>query len=64
MRQKAAIACICVIGCHTYDVLAAKIEQIHKQFGLSGKVSATITDNEPNFVKAFATFGISESGSA
>ena len=64
MRQKAAIACTRVIGRHTYDVLAAKIEQIHEQYGLVGKISATITDNGSNFVKAFATFGMSDSGSA
>ena len=32
-RQKAAIACICIIGRHTYDVLTAKIEEIHRNFG-------------------------------
>ena len=35
--QKAAIACVRVIGHHTYDVLAANIEEIHKKYGLSGK---------------------------
>ena len=55
-RHKAAIACTRIIGHHTYDVLAAKIENVHENFGLSGKVSTTVTDNGPNFVKAFATF--------
>ena len=64
MHQKAAIACTRVIGRHTYDVLAAKIEQIHEQYGLFGKISAIITDNGSNFVKAFATFGIPDSGAA
>ena len=49
-RQKAAIACVRVIGHHTYDVLAAGIEEIHRKYRLSGKVTATVT------VKAFATF--------
>ena len=40
----------------TYDVLAAKIKNVHKNFGPSGKVSATVTDNGSNFVRAFATF--------
>ena len=44
-RQKPAIACICVIGRHTYDVLAAKIEEVHRNFGLNGKISTTVTDN-------------------
>ena len=45
---------------HTYDVLAAKIINIHKKFGLSGKISATVTDNGSNFVKAFDTFVLSD----
>ena len=59
-RRKAAIACIRVIGRHTYDVLAAKIEEVHRNFGLIGKISATVTDNGSNFVKAFATFSVQE----
>jgi len=35
------------------DVLAAKIEQVHRAYGLNGKVTATVTDNGSNFVKAF-----------
>ena len=45
-----------MIGHHTYDVLAASIEEIHRKYRLSGKVTATVTDNGSNFVKAFATF--------
>ena len=55
-HHKAAIACTRMMGRHTYDVLATKIKSVHKSFGLSGKVSATVTDNGSNFVKAFATF--------
>ena len=42
----------------THDVLAGKIESIHRQFELCGKVTATITDNGLNFVKAFKTFSV------
>ncbi|XP_065893472.1 uncharacterized protein [Dysidea avara] len=59
-RQKAAIACICITGRHTYDILAAKIEEVHRSFGLHGKISATVTDNGSNFVKAFNTFSVQE----
>ena len=45
-----------MFGCHTYDVLAASIEEIHRKYGLSGKVTAMVTDNGSNFVKAFVTF--------
>ena len=59
-RQKAAIACIRITGCHTYDILAAKIEQVHRSFGFHGEISATVTDNGSNFVKAFNTFSVQE----
>jgi len=50
-RQKAAIVYIRMIGHHTYDVLAVKIEEVHSNFRLHGKISATVTDNGSNFVK-------------
>ena len=59
-RQKAAIACICIVGRHTYDILAAKIEEVHRSFGLHGKISATVTDNGSNFVKPFTTFSVTD----
>lgn len=59
-RQKAAIACMRIIGRHTYDVLAAKSEEVHRKFGLHGKISAMVTDNGSNFVKAFTTFAVQE----
>ena len=69
-RKKAGLACKRVMGRHTYDVIAAEIEQIHTSYGLSGKVTATVTDNGSNFVKAFQVYqeeqaapGGSDSGS-
>ena len=55
-RCKAAISCSQLTGHNTYDILVEKIESVHCQFGLNGKVTATITDNGSNFVKAFKTF--------
>ena len=55
-RRKAAIACIRVTGHHTYDALAEKIEHVHASYGLTRKVTATVTDNGSNFVKAFTVF--------
>lgn len=43
-------------GRHTYDVIAGEIEQIHTSYGLGGKVTAMVTDNGSNFVKAFQVF--------
>ena len=39
-----------------YDALAEKIEHVHASYGLTGKVTATVTDNTSNFVKAFTIF--------
>ena len=39
-----------------YDPLAAKIEYVHRAYGLNGKVTVTITDNGSNFVKIFSNF--------
>ncbi|KAF7198979.1 putative LOC107373015-like protein, partial [Nothobranchius furzeri] len=55
-RQKAALACKRIKGRHTYDIIAAEIDHIHSLFGLSTKVTATVTDNGSNFVKAFQMF--------
>ena len=52
----AAISCSRLIGHNTFDVLAGKIEAVHRQFELYGKLTATITDNRLNFVKAFKMF--------
>ena len=62
-RCKAAISCTRLIGRHTYDVLASKIESIHCSYSLNGKVTATVTDNGSNFVKAFKIFSVTDSTS-
>ena len=41
--RKATICCVSIVGCHTYDVLAAKIECIHSFYGLNGKVTAIVS---------------------
>ena len=60
---KAAITCTRLVDCHTYDILASKIESIRRSYNLNGKVTDTITDNGSNFVKAFKTFSITDSAS-
>jgi len=55
-RRSAALACARIKGRHTFDVLAAKMTEIHAEYKLQHKVRATITDNGSNFVKAFREF--------
>uniref|UniRef100_A0A3Q2E6K4 BED-type domain-containing protein n=1 Tax=Cyprinodon variegatus TaxID=28743 RepID=A0A3Q2E6K4_CYPVA len=55
-RQKAALACKQIKGRHTYDLIAGEIDHIHSLYGVSTKVTSTVTDNGSNFVKAFAMY--------
>ena len=59
-RCKAAICCTRLVGHHTYDALASKIESIHRSYSLNGKITVTVTDNGSNFVKAFKTFSVTD----
>uniref|UniRef100_A0A671QI13 HAT C-terminal dimerisation domain-containing protein n=1 Tax=Sinocyclocheilus anshuiensis TaxID=1608454 RepID=A0A671QI13_9TELE len=60
--NKAALACKRLRGRHTFDVIAAELEQIHSSYGLLNEVVATVTDNASNFIKAFKTYQIQEEG--
>uniref|UniRef100_A0A671Q8W1 HAT C-terminal dimerisation domain-containing protein n=1 Tax=Sinocyclocheilus anshuiensis TaxID=1608454 RepID=A0A671Q8W1_9TELE len=61
--NKAALACKRLRGRHTFDVIAAELEQIHSSYGLLNEVVATVTDNASNFIKAFKTYQIATSES-
>uniref|UniRef100_A0A3Q3G085 BED-type domain-containing protein n=1 Tax=Labrus bergylta TaxID=56723 RepID=A0A3Q3G085_9LABR len=51
---KAAIACKRFRGRHTYDAITTELEDIFSQYGQTNdKVTACVTDNGSNFVKAF-----------
>ena len=54
-RQSAALACKRLKGPHTFDVLAAAIDEIYSDYGIRGKVIRTTTDNGSNFIKAFSS---------
>lgn len=57
-RRCAALSCTRLQGRHTYDVLAAEIENVLDKFRIQHKTSGTTTDNGSNFVKAFKVFGV------
>ena len=55
-RQQAALACKRFRGRHTYNAVATELEDIFSRYGLNNKVTACVTDNGSNFVKAFKEF--------
>ena len=55
-RKKAAISCERFKGRHTYDTIAARLDQINTKYKLNDKITATVTDNGSNFVKAFSVY--------
>ena len=60
-RKNACLAIRRIRGTHSYDLIAKCIESIHVEYAITGKVTATTTDNGSNFVKAFEQFGSSSS---
>lgn len=54
LRKSAALASKRFKDGHTNDKIAAAISQVHCQYGISGKVVRTCTDNAANMLKAFA----------
>ncbi|GAA6073390.1 uncharacterized protein LOC125140082 [Tachysurus ichikawai] len=56
-RHSAALACRPVKGLHTFDELAAALEEIHSEFQIRDKVTRTTTESGSNFLKAFRLYG-------
>ncbi|XP_061750887.1 uncharacterized protein LOC133549465 [Nerophis ophidion] len=59
-RHSAALACRRLKGSHTFDVLAATLEDLHSEYQIRGKVTRTTTDSGSNFLKAFRVYGAQE----
>lgn len=55
-RRSVALVCTQIRGRHTYETVAAKIQEIHASCNIQYKVRATVTDNGSNFVKEFKEF--------
>lgn len=58
-RESLALSCRRFLGQHTHDMIAMHVDEVHAEYGISHKVSLTITDNASNMKKAFEKFGIS-----
>uniref|UniRef100_A0A3Q3FBP4 HAT C-terminal dimerisation domain-containing protein n=1 Tax=Labrus bergylta TaxID=56723 RepID=A0A3Q3FBP4_9LABR len=43
-------------GRHTHDKIATELGNIHSSYGISHKITTTVTDNGSNFVKAFKRY--------
>ncbi|XP_058628329.1 uncharacterized protein LOC131538472 [Onychostoma macrolepis] len=56
-RCSAALACRRMTGSHTFDVIAAALKEIHKEYKIRGKITRTTTDSGSNFLKAFRIYG-------
>ncbi|XP_067298604.1 zinc finger BED domain-containing protein 4-like [Pseudorasbora parva] len=57
-RCSAALACRRMTGSHTFDVIAAALEEIHVEYKIRGKITRTTTDSGSNFLKAFRIYGV------
>lgn len=58
-RRSGTLGCVRFTGCHTFDKIAEKLDDIRRQFSICDrKIVATVTDNASNFVKAFKEYGI------
>lgn len=56
-RRSVALACRQLKGSHTFDVLAAALNDIHAEYQIRDKIVKTTTDNGSNFLKAFRIYG-------
>lgn len=59
-RPSACLAIRRVKGRHTFDIIAAAINEIHKEFKILSNANLMITDSGSNFLKAFKIFGPNE----
>ena len=56
-RRSACLGVRRVVGQCDYDVIAKLLESVYEEFDILDKVTATITDNGSNFLKAFRLYG-------
>jgi len=60
-RQSCVLDCRRFKGTHSYDRIAEMLLDIFSEYGLKHEqIVSTVTDNGPNFIKAFAEFGVTQ----
>lgn len=52
-RQSAALACKQMRGSHSFDILAATLDDIHSAYRINGKLVRATADSGSNFIKSF-----------
>ncbi|XP_040191844.1 uncharacterized protein LOC120924995 [Rana temporaria] len=55
-REKAALAYRWFKGHHSHDAIAVELDNVHSTYGITHKITATVTDNGSNFVIAFKRY--------
>lgn len=55
-HNKAALARRRFKGRHTHDSIATELDNIHSPYGISHKITSTVTDNGFHFVEAFKKY--------
>lgn len=56
-RRSACLAVRRIVGKCDFEVIAKLLESVYEEFDLLRKLTATVTDNGSNFLKAFRLFG-------
>ncbi|XP_025199104.1 uncharacterized protein LOC112597325 isoform X1 [Melanaphis sacchari] len=57
-RESVSLACCCLEGHHTYDVIVKALHKIYTMYKIQNKIVSTTTDNGSNFIELYGTNSI------